>query len=76
MLRAAGIVPGTTRRRRFPARRRRSTRGRIRAGLVRRQGSTLRPEPAQPRTRARLPGPRPHTHCGTGGVIESDRSLP
>jgi hypothetical protein len=57
LLRAAGVVPGTTRRRgRAPARRRRSAQGRTRAGLVRRRGSTLPPEPVRPRTRARPSG--------------------
>ncbi len=58
LLRAAGIVPGTTRRRgRALARRRLSGRGHTRVGLVRRQGATKRPQPARPRARARPPRP-------------------
>ncbi len=54
LLRAAGVVPGTTRRRgRAPARRQRPAASRTRAGPVRRRPTTLRPEPAWPRTRAR-----------------------
>ncbi|MFC5744756.1 tyrosine-type recombinase/integrase [Actinomadura rugatobispora] len=58
LLRAAGVVPGTTRRRgRAPARRRRSARRRTRAGLVRRKVTARSPEPSRPRTRARPPSP-------------------
>ncbi|WP_344591420.1 site-specific integrase [Actinomadura vinacea] len=58
LLRAAGVVPGTARRRgRAPARRRRLAASHTWVGLVRRRRSSLRPEPARPRTRARSPGP-------------------
>ncbi|GAA2128458.1 hypothetical protein GCM10009727_19100 [Actinomadura napierensis] len=54
LLRAAGVVPGTTQRRgRAPARRRRRVAGHTRAGLVRRRSSAQRPEPVWHRIRAR-----------------------
>jgi hypothetical protein len=63
LLQAAGVVPGSTRRRgRAPARRGRLVASHTRAGLVRRRSPSSRPEPVRPRTRARPPGrvrPRP-----------------
>jgi hypothetical protein len=62
-LRAAGMVPGTTRRRdRAPARRGRLAASHTRAALVRRRRPSERPQPAGPRIRARPPArvrPRP-----------------
>ncbi|TDB85782.1 site-specific integrase [Actinomadura sp. KC216] len=57
LLRAAGMVPGTTRRRgRALARRPRPTWGHTRTGLVRRQATSMRPASAGLRPRARPPG--------------------
>ncbi|XVQ07260.1 site-specific integrase [Spirillospora sp. CA-255316] len=54
LLRAAGVVPGTTQRRgRAPARRRRLAASHTRAGLVRRRSTAARREPARSRARAR-----------------------
>ncbi|WP_353070614.1 hypothetical protein [Actinomadura opuntiae] len=54
LLRAAGVVPGTTQRRgRAPTQRRRLAASHTRAGLVRRRSTASRPEPAWHRIRAR-----------------------